>query len=242
MSDLFNSNSWEDSKEEKEILGKDEFKVLAEGDNQVRLIGKYVFRNVHYNPEWKMNYITCSGDGCPICASGETPKLNYYINILDRKDNKIKLMKFGVTLKRKFQNLNAKYGDLTNFDLIITRTGTKLDTRYEVLPTMNNKPLTDEEKKYIADNYIDLDAKFIIPTAQQVRSMMTGDDSTEYNTKVTNKPDVETTPLNNVVKSSPISSSVKECFGIGFNPMKPNCKSCELLSNCKKLTIENLSK
>lgn len=235
MSDLFNSNSWGDSKEEKEILGKDEFKTLAEGDNQVRLVGKYIFRNVHYNPEWKMNYIMCCGDGCPICAKGETPKLNYYINILDRKDNKIRLMKFGVTLKRKFQNLNAKYGDLMAFDITITRTGTKLDTKYEVLPVMGSKPLTEEEKKLVSENYIDLDVKFKMPNPAQIISMMTGEDSFDNN--VSNKPDIMT-----VNSSKPVVNSEKECYGTKFSPMNTTCKTCELLSNCKKLTIENLSK
>jgi len=236
MEDIFNASSWVESKEERDLISKDEFLTLAEGDNQIRLIGKYIFRNVHYNPEWKMKYISCCGNGCPICEKGDLPKLHYYINVIDRKSNTVKIMKFGITLKRKFQNLNAKYGDLTQFDIIITRTGTKLDTKYEVLPTMDKRPLTEEEKTKVLNSYIDLDIKFQIPSPKQALSMMYGEDISMDRANVTNKVDITT------VKTAESNGPSKECFGEKYNPMNQNCKVCELLSNCKKLTIENLSK
>jgi len=222
---MFKAKTWEDSAQEKEIFGKDEFKTLDEGDNLIRLLGQYIFRNVHYVPEAKMKYILCMGDGCPLCAAGNMPKLHYYINILDRKDENIKILKFGITLKRKFQNLVQKYGEITEYDIVITRKGTKLDTTYEVLPMKESKVISEDLKKKMIDNFIDLETKFEIPTATRINDMMSGASS-------------EPTGQNKVDKKEDKPAVKKECFGQKFNPINPDCIACELKENCKSMTIE----
>jgi hypothetical protein len=229
------SGSWEDSQTEKDIFDKDEFKTLDEGDNLIRLVGHYVFKNVHYSKDWGRNYIICSGDGCPACASGNLPKLHYYINILDRKDDKIKILKFGITLKRKFQNIVQKYGEITEYDIIITRTGQNLDTKYEVLPMKDSKPITDAIKKYMIENFIDLAVKFETPDNVKVAEMMSGE------SKGNRGASTQTTHQNAKSDSQVLNEHVgakKECFGQKFNPINPDCVACELKENCKNMTIE----
>jgi hypothetical protein len=223
---VFSTGSWEDSQEEKDIFGKDEFKSLEEGDNLVRLLGQYIFRNVHYVPESRMKYILCGGDKCPLCASGNLPKLHYYINILDRKDDKIKILKFGITLKRKFQNIVQKYGDITTYDIILTRTGVNLDTKYEVLPMRESKPISDILRKYLLENFIDLETKFEIPSPEKILELVSSEPRKEEKA-----PGVNTsTKVNGTVK--------KDCFGQKYNPINPDCVPCELKENCKTMTIE----
>lgn len=232
---VLKGGSWEDSQEEKEIFDKDEFKTLDEGDNLVRLVGMYIFRNVHYSKDWGRNYIVCCGDGCPACATGNLPKLHYYINILDRKDDKLKILKFGITLKRKFQNIVQKYGDITTYDTIITRTGLNLDTKYEVLPMRESKPISEALQKYMTENFIDLEIKFERPTPEKILDMMSsGSGQPKNNSQSTTQAASKTdTQLLNEH-----AGAKKECFGQKFNPINPDCVACELKENCKNMTIE----
>jgi hypothetical protein len=232
--DVLSSGSWEDSQAEKDIFDKDEFKQLEEGDNLVRLIGHYIFKNVHYSKEWGRSYVVCGGDGCPACSSGNLPKIHYYINILDRKDDKMKILKFGITLKRKFQNIVQKYGDITTYDIIITRKGLNLDTKYEVLPMKESKPITDNLKKYMIDNFVDLETKFETPTSAKILEMMSSDSNGQ------SRPQAQTQKADNrpAAQSNDVAGVKKDCFGQKFNPINPNCISCELKENCKNMTIE----
>jgi hypothetical protein len=230
---VLKGGSWEDSQAEKDIFDKDEFKTLEEGDNLVRLIGIYVFRNVHYSKDWGRSYITCCGDNCPACSTGNLPKLHYYINILDRKDDKIKILKFGITLKRKFQNIVQKYGDITTYDTIITRTGLNLDTKYEVLPMRESKPITDVLQKYMTENFIDLETKFEIPTPEKILEMMSSSGGQTKNNAAPAQAVKSDAQLLNTH-----AGAKKECFGQKFNPINPDCVACELKENCKNMTIE----
>jgi len=222
----FNTGGFEDTPEEKAAgnFSSVEFMTIEVGDNLIRLIGSYIFRNMHYVQTGKLKHIICAGDNCPLCEH-ETPKMKYFINILDRKDGKIKVYNFPPTIKKKFQNLFNKFGDLSQYDVVITRTGKDFtNTKYEVLPAMNSVKLTDTEIENIKNNIINLNEVFKIPTPEEVNNMVSGEPiESDSNKSFTSTNKVE-----------------KECYGISFNPMQPNCKTCELCESCKKLLIESL--
>lgn len=86
-------------------------------------------------------------------------KSKYLIHVLDRADGQIKLLDKGkgVFEALKKYAMNPEYGDLRNYDVTITRTGTGwMDTEYSVTPARSNTPLTDEEKALYEANKLDL--------------------------------------------------------------------------------------
>lgn len=75
------------------------------------------------------------------------PRPTYAINVIDRADGKVKIWKFSRTIKKQIEEIAKKYGDPSNYDLVITKTGKGKETRYTVFPDRENRPLTEEEKK-----------------------------------------------------------------------------------------------
>lgn len=75
------------------------------------------------------------------------PRLKYAINVLDRKDNQIKIWQFSRTIKEDIEKFAEINGDPNGYDVVISRKGlTKEDTKYRVTPTMQVVPLTPEEQ------------------------------------------------------------------------------------------------
>lgn len=168
-------NSWGDKEEEKvmnQYGGRDieNFK-LSPGTHTVRLLGKYKFSMEHWNVFETKKKVICPGkEACPICAKlnvpelseadliKHTPKPSYYINIIDRKDGKIKIWSFGRGLKKDISEIAEGFGNPENYDLTIKRVGTtKTDTRYSALPTKNASPLTEEEKAMVLTDAYNLE-------------------------------------------------------------------------------------
>jgi len=86
-------------------------------------------------------------------------KSKYLIHVLDRADGQIKLLDKGkgVFEALKKYAMNPEYGDLRNYDVTITRTGTGwMDTEYSVTPARSNTPLTDEEVALYEAKKVDL--------------------------------------------------------------------------------------
>lgn len=76
------------------------------------------------------------------------PRLKYAINVIDRADGQIKIWKFSRTMKEQIMAIIEEHGDPNDYDLIITRTGTKKeDTKYVVAPARDREPLAEEEKQ-----------------------------------------------------------------------------------------------
>ena len=218
MSNPFESN-FDMTKEEERALGESKFKTLEEGDNYIRILGSYIFRNIHYVPDAQIRYIICCGEGCPLCAAGNKPKLSYYVNIFDRADNKVKILRFGVTVRKALYNLYRKYGDLSQFDIIITREGTGLDTQYSIMPAppKENMEFTPEIIEKIKKEYINLDEEFKIPTADEILSLIGSSD----NNTLGDNGNVE----------------YPTCYGTSYNPVNPDCQKCKYKEECKKKTI-----
>lgn len=85
----------------------------------------------------------------------------------------------------------------------------------------------------IEKDYISLDEKFKIPSISEINNLMLADGSS----------DVEDTGSFSKPAGKPVEdiSAKKECFGLKFNPLNPKCNECNLVSNCKTLTIQLLT-
>jgi len=201
-------NVWADTPEEVEALasnggaGNVVNLKLVEGDNTVRVVGRYFFFKEHWINKVQRT-VVCPGKDCPICSHPDRqkfldkakalrqagneeqakalfrktfetydPRPQYAINVIDRKDGKVKVWKFSRTIKEHVMNIAGKYGDVNNYDLIITRTGKGRDTEYSVIPDRENKPLTEEEKQLKLFN---LGVLFKVSSMDKINAYMRGE-------------------------------------------------------------------
>ena len=176
--DIFKSGTWDETKEEAAAFGKASYKTLEDGPNQLRILGTYVFRSMHYYPEGRIKHIQCAGEDCPLCATGDVPKFSYYINVLDRVDDEVKIMRFGKTIKNQITNIAKSYGDPTEYDLIIMREGKGLATKYNVIPARESKEIDEALKAKIQRDFYDLNTIMKPLTVEDVQELMSAGDDT----------------------------------------------------------------
>lgn len=76
------------------------------------------------------------------------PKVKYVVNVIDKSSDMpaMKVWLFSRTIKETIMKFAERYGDPTGYDLIINRTGTKLETKYTVIAERESVPLTASEK------------------------------------------------------------------------------------------------
>lgn len=100
------------------------------------------------------------------------PRVRYVVNIIDRADGKVKIWKFSRSLKEEIMAISAKYGDPTKYDLILSRKGKKLETKYTIIPARENTELTESEKSLKTFN---LDKIFKTTQLTTVQSYLRGE-------------------------------------------------------------------
>lgn len=113
----------------------------------------------------------CSAIGRGISASSDDATVEllkdanaaqkYLFNVLHRsgdKPNEVQVMEVGTKIYDQILEFVAEYGDITDLkegkDLIITREGTGMDTKYTVLPAGKHQPVDAS----VLDSLYDLDA------------------------------------------------------------------------------------
>ncbi|TDI96942.1 MAG: hypothetical protein E2O29_01535 [Deltaproteobacteria bacterium] len=117
-------------------------------------------------------------------AYGYEANVRYVVNVIDRKDGGMKVWLFSRTLKETIMKIAEKYGDPTQYDLVVNRTGKKLETKYTVIPERESTPLTEADKKL---KTFSLNTIFKPSTVEKVRMLMNGQvpqrETTESKTK-----------------------------------------------------------
>ncbi len=239
-----------------------DYLTLNEGANSLRFIGGYIFRHMHYYEFGKRPHIICIGaEQCPVCKLGQSPAFYYYCNVLDRADEKMKIFRFGPGIKQRLDVIATKYGPLDGYDIEITRTGKKLDTKYpSILPEiMNPKPIPEATMAMVKSMYQDLNELYKLPTLADVQDAMMPKGSDD------DKPAAQTPPpaasstgaTASHVQSGPVTQkdqpsglqqgqktilplalgkAEKPCYGDEkvYSPQRPECTSCRLMHlGCK---------
>lgn len=138
------------------IKDKGNWLNLKQGSNKIRIVSNFVDYGIHTVKEGgKFKSVICIGkeNGCPYCAQGLKVKVQFLGWVIDRTDNKVKLLRIGWTVTDKIRKLqeSEEYGfeHLPDYDMDIIKTGEGLDTEYDVIPARKNTELTDEEKDEI---------------------------------------------------------------------------------------------
>lgn len=135
------------------------FIKLENGENRIRLVSKPENYQVHNQKiEGKFRSVKCEGTDCKLCAEGNKPRDRYAWVVLDRSDGQVKVYECGWMVFEQVLNLarDEDYGDPTQYDLKITKTGEGLDTNYTVIAVPKKTALTAEEKEKLEEANINL--------------------------------------------------------------------------------------
>jgi len=132
--------------------GESSFLRLQEGKYRVRLLGKPFQFWQHFEPA----AVICEGsaESCPICKTGNLPKLRYAVNCIDRADGKIKILTGGSQIFDVFKEYSTEVGDPgkkegPDFSIKVeVPGGNKRQTKYKT-STLDKNTITEDEKKLI---------------------------------------------------------------------------------------------
>lgn len=139
----------------KSDIKKEDWLTLKEGSNRIRIVSEFEQIKNHYIDNGSLRgYFVCQGIDCPACKTGNIAKNSYICYAIDRNDNKIKIFKYSASIHKELLTLcsNPDYAFeyLPPYDIIIDRTGQKLQTRYKVTPARQDTPLTEAETEELS--------------------------------------------------------------------------------------------
>ena len=130
--------------------------ALEGGENRVRLL---VSRPYFYHSVWvdipvpgqpgqsKPRQIVVGDDRSAVINAGLTPQKTNFIPVYNYRTKKAEMLEFGPMLAKAIATIvsDADFGpELTKYDLKITKTGQRLDTRYTALPGGKTEGLSAE--------------------------------------------------------------------------------------------------
>ena len=129
-------------------LGGDYMK-LADGENKLRVLCLPETVASHFLGAGQKPATCTMNDDCPFCKKGVKKSVKVLMYVLDREDETIKLGDFPWSIFTGLGDLakNSEYAykDLPPYDIMITKTGTGMETRYRVDACKNEDPLTEEQ-------------------------------------------------------------------------------------------------
>ena len=107
--------------------------------------------------------ILCKGEGCELCKSGNKPQLRMFLQMVNLdekdKDKQVQLWERGLTDIKQMLGLTGEYGDLTQRDIKIKRSGAKgsLKTTYQYFPKDKSERDIPEPQDLVGSLILDLD-------------------------------------------------------------------------------------
>ena len=135
--------------------------------------------------------VLCKGESCEICRAGYKPQLRMFLQMinLDEKDKEkqLQLWERGITDIKALIGLAGEYGDLTERDIKIKRSGAKgsMKTTYQYFPKDKKERELPEPQELVGSLILDLDKedqiRAIEGRLQLKRSGDTNEDSSSGN-------------------------------------------------------------
>lgn len=123
---------------------------LQPGENRMRIVGLPYETEIHWEEtiDGSKKRIVCLGVGCPICKVGHVPQKKYQVLVIDRTDNKLKILEGGNSIFKQIKDyaMDPDYGDPSKYDIKIKKEGSGRETRYTVVAAPKKSDLTSEEQ------------------------------------------------------------------------------------------------
>lgn len=110
----------------------------------------------------KSRTVLCKGEGCELCRAGNKPQLRSFFQMVNLdekdKDKQVQIWERGLTDIKAFIGLAGEYGDLTQRDIKIKRSGAKgsLKTVYQYFPKDKSKREIPEPQNLVGSLILDL--------------------------------------------------------------------------------------
>ena len=128
------------------------FMKLQDGQSRIRVgsVPSKVFQHWEKTTLGKVRKVTCIGKDCPLCKLGHQPTIRYQLKVLDKADPdspQPKILETTSSVIKQISNCanDPEFGDPTQYDMKITKTGVGLETRYTVMASPKKYALTDAE-------------------------------------------------------------------------------------------------
>ena len=106
--------------------------------------------------------ILCKGDECEICRSGNKPSLRMFLQLINLdekdKDKQLQLWERGITDIKQVLGLCEEYGDLSQRDIKIKRSGAKgsMKTTYQFFPKDKTERELPEKQELVGSLILNL--------------------------------------------------------------------------------------
>jgi len=149
----------------KQSLDNSSYMKFPQGDTKIRIVSE-VFSALRHRIEIKntIKNVVCpktleKNAPCPICRTGDKPKQQWVVKVLDKENKEIKILESGPMIFKQISALalNDEYGDPQKYDITVTREGEKLETEYKIVPARKNTELTVAEKELVRLDNFDLE-------------------------------------------------------------------------------------
>ena len=127
--------------------GESSFMKFVKGENRFRILGTPVMGYQYWQDDRTPVRIKTAGEA----PAGEKPKHFWQIPVWDGHSIKV-LDVTQSTVQKQLTELdrNSEWGNLTDYDVIVTRSGDGMDTTYTTTPCPK-APITEEVKGALAD-------------------------------------------------------------------------------------------
>lgn len=122
-----------------------DFAPIPADEVDLETIDCYVVHEISVDGKTRPRMCTTKSD-CPDCATGNKPRLRMFIQLLDLRDNQVKIWERASSYAGKLLGFTQRYGPLCNRPYEIERRGAKgsADTKYEIYPLdKDDKKLED---------------------------------------------------------------------------------------------------
>jgi hypothetical protein len=144
-------------------MGSD-FMKLQPGENKIRIASPtyHFYKHTFKDANGKFASSICGGENCLECQSGNKSKNRYAWIVIDRKDEKVKILEVGWSVYEQLLALakDEEYGELQGYDIKIKKTGESLETSYQVVASPKKTAISEDEKANIEKTNIDLEKVF----------------------------------------------------------------------------------
>jgi len=153
------------------------------GKHLIKIVSEPKFALVHWFDSVKRRAVcpkTTAQEGetvqCLTCDKGLSPQLRYFAYIINRATGKIELWEFSRTVKEQIASMAEAFGDPKDYDVTLTRQGTKKDTKWFTTPA-NKGAVTEltEEEKTAVSGAPDLDRIYKVTDMAKVAYYLRGE-------------------------------------------------------------------
>lgn len=141
----------------------------------------YEVHKLDVDSSGKQRTVLCKGESCEICRAGNKPSLRMFLQMVNLdekdKDKQVQLWERGLTDIKQMLGLTGEYGDLTQRDIKIKRSGAKgnMKTTYQYFPKDKSEREIPDPQNLVGSLILDLEREDQIKAIEGRLQLKTND-------------------------------------------------------------------